>query len=197
VTFVLGLTGSIGMGKSTTAQMFAQEGVPVWDADAVVRELYGVGGAAADNVAKHYPDAMEDGAVSREKLRGLIAKDPAILDHIQKIVHPLVAANRAEFLARAEVPVVLLDIPLLFETGTDDLCDGIAVVSVSAEEQRARVLGRGEMSEADFEFILSRQMPDDEKRARARWVVITQTLDGARQSVKDILAEITGELTGA
>ncbi|SMX41197.1 dephospho-CoA kinase [Octadecabacter ascidiaceicola] len=197
MTFVLGLTGSIGMGKSTTAQMFADEGVSVWDADAVVRELYDVGGKAADIVAQHYPDAMENGAVSREKLRGLIADDPAVLDHLQKIVHPLVGANRAEFLATAEAPVVLLDIPLLFETGTDNLCDGIAVVSVSAEEQRARVLERGEMSEADFELILSRQMPDAEKRVRARWVILTQTLDAARQSVKDILAEIAKELPDA
>lgn len=197
MTFVLGLTGSIGMGKSTTAQMFAEEGVPVWDADAVVRKLYGAGGAAAAIVAEHYPEVMERGAVSREKLRGLIAGDPTILDHIQKIVHPLVAADRAEFLSNTGEPIVLIDIPLLFETGTDDLCDGIAVVSTSAEEQRERVLGRGEMSEADFELILSRQIPDAEKRARARWVILTQTLDGARQSVKDILAEISKELSDA
>ncbi|MEN8917727.1 MAG: dephospho-CoA kinase [Octadecabacter sp.] len=197
MTFILGLTGSIGMGKSTTAQMFADEGVPVWDADAVVRKLYGVGGAAAGIVAEHYPDAMEGGAVSRERLRGLIGEDPAILDHIQQIVHPLVAANRVKFLENAKAPVVLLDIPLLFETGTDDLCDGIAVVSVSETEQRARVLQRGEMSEADFELILARQMPDAEKRARARWIILSQTLDGARQTVKDILAEIAKELPDA
>lgn len=197
MTFVLGLTGSIGMGKSTTAQMFADEGVPIWDADAVVRKLYDVGGVAAQAVAKHYPDAMDDGAVSREKLRGLIADDPTVLDHIQKIVHPLVAADRAEFLKSTDAPIALLDIPLLFETGTDTLCDGIAVVSVSAGEQRARVLGRGEMSETDFELILARQMPDAEKRALARWVILTETLDGARKSVTDILAEISKELPSA
>jgi dephospho-CoA kinase len=197
MTFVLGLTGSIGMGKSTTAQMFADEGVPIWDADAVVRKLYGAGGSAADAVAKHYPEAIENGAVSREKLRALIATNPAILDKIQKIVHPLVSADRTEFLENAVAPIVVLDIPLLFETGTDSLCDAIAVVSTTVEEQRERVLGRGEMSEADFELILSRQMPDAEKRARARWVILTQTLDGARRSVKDILAEIAKELPDA
>jgi dephospho-CoA kinase len=185
------------MGKSTTAQMFADEGVPIWDADAVVRKLYDVGGAATDAVATHYPDAIEGGAVSREKLRGLIANDPTVLDKLQTLVHPLVATDRAEFLANAEAPIVLLDIPLLFETGTDNLCDGIAVVSTSVEEQRTRVLGRGEMSEADFKLILSRQIPDAEKRARARWVILTQTLDGARRSVKDILAEIAEELPDA
>ncbi len=197
MTFVLGLTGSIGMGKSTTAQMFADEGVPVWDADAVVRKLYGAGGPAAGVVAKHYPEAIENGAVSREKLRALIAANPAILDQIQKIVHPLVAADRADFLGNVEAPIVVLDIPLLFETGTDRLCDGIVVVSTTGKNQRDRVLGRGEMSEADFELILSRQMPDTEKRARARWVILTQTLDGARRSVKDILAEIAKELPDA
>ena len=197
MTFVLGLTGSIGMGKSTTAQMFADEGVPVWDADAVVRKLYNVGGAAAGIVAERYPDAIEGGAVSREKLRGLIAEDPTVLDSLQKMVHPLVAADRAEFLANTNAPVALLDIPLLFETGTDNLCDGIAVVSVSVEEQRARVLQRGEMSETDLELILARQLPDAEKRKRARWVILTQTLDAARQSVKDILAEIGKELPDA
>ena len=197
MSFVLGLTGSIGMGKSTTAQMFADEGVPVWDADAVVRKLYRARGVAADIVAEHYPNVMESGAVSREKLRELIASDPAILDHIQKIVHPLVAADRAEFLSSAKAPVVLLDIPLLFETGTDSLCDAVAVVSTSAQEQRVRVLERGEMSEDDFELILARQMPDAEKRTRARWVILTQTLDAARHSVKDILAEIGKELPNA
>jgi len=185
------------MGKSTTAQMFEDEGVPVWDADAVVRKLYSTGGAAAGIVAKHYPEALEGGSVSREKLRGLIREDSTVLDDLQKMVHPLVAANRAEFLANAKAPIVLLDIPLLFETRAVNLCDAIAVVSVSETEQRERVLGRGEMSEVDFELILSRQMPDAEKRSRARWIILTQTLDGAQRSVEDILAEIAKELPDA
>lgn len=197
MTFVLGLTGSIGMGKSTTAQMFADEGVPVWDADATVRRLYARGGAAAALVEQHYTDAIEDGAVSRPKLRNLIAVDPAVLDHLQTLVHPLVAADRAAFLAAATAPIVLLDIPLLFETGTDGECSGVVVVSAPTDVQKQRVLERGEMSQADFEMILSRQIPDAEKRARARWVIKTVTLDAARQSVRDIIAEITRDLANA
>lgn len=197
MTFVLGLTGSIGMGKSTTAQMFAQEGIPVWDADATVRKLYEKGGAAAELIAKQYPAVMEDGHVSRARLRDLIAQDPVVLDRLQALVHPLVAKDRAAFLDSATNAIVLLDIPLLFETGTDKDCNGIVVVTAPAAVQKQRVLDRGEMSEADFQMILSRQMPDAEKRARARWVIETLTLDGARQSVKDIIAEIEGDLADA
>jgi dephospho-CoA kinase len=197
MTFILGLTGSIGMGKSTTAQMFADQGVPVWDADAVVRKLYGVGGAAANQIAQHYPDTIENGAVSRSKLRDLIANDPKVLDHIQTLVHPLVAADRATFLAASTAKVVLLDVPLLFETGTDGLCDAIAVVSVPFDVQKSRVLARGEMTETDFDLILARQMPDAEKRSKARWVITTLELDDARIHVKDILAEIDKDLANA
>ena len=197
MTFVIGLTGSIGMGKSTTAQMFADEGIPVWDADATVRDLYGPNGAASTVIASHYPTAMDGASVSRSKLRELIATDPEVLDQIQSLVHPLVAASRVDFLTTTSAPIVLLDIPLLFETGADDNCDAVVVVSVSSELQKARVLARSEMSEADLKIILSRQMPDKEKRDRARWVVQTRTLDEARQSVKDILAEIKRELANA
>jgi len=190
MTFVLGLTGSIGMGKSTTAQMFADCGVPVWDADACVRSLYAAGGKAAELIAVRYPDVIKNGNVSREKLRKRIAAESRVLDEIQGIVHPLVAADRMAFLKNTTAPVVLLDIPLLYETGTDALCNGVAVVSVDEATQRARVLERGEMTEADLDLILSRQMPDAEKRGRARWVIPTQTLDGARAAVTDILAEI-------
>lgn len=197
MTFVIGLTGSIGMGKSTTSQMFADAGVPVWDADATVRQLYEKGQPAALAVADAYPDAMEDGHVSRAKLRDLIAADPKVLDHLQAIVHPLVAENRAGFLADAAAPIVLLDIPLLFETSADGQCDGIVVVTAPADVQRDRVLARGEMSEADFEMILSRQMPDAEKCRRARWIIETLSLDAARQSVANILTEIEQELPDA
>ncbi|MGV8955767.1 MAG: dephospho-CoA kinase [Cypionkella sp.] len=197
MTYCLGLTGSIGMGKSTTAKLFAAAGLPVWDADATVHSLYAAGGAAALALARIYPDIIADGAVSRPVLRAKIAADPAVLDVVQGCVHPLVAANRAAFLASTTAPIVLLDIPLLFETGADRLCDGIVVVSAPADVQRDRVLSRAAMTEAEFALILSRQMPDAEKRARATWVIETTTLDSATQSVKLILEEIRQKVTHA
>ena len=197
MSFVLGLTGSIGMGKTTTAKMFADQDVPVWDADAVVRRLYSKDGAAALRISELYPNVMDGGAVSRPKLRDLIASDPSVLDTVQSLVHPLVAEDRMTFLRETVAPIVLLDIPLLYEIGADETCDGVAVVSAPPDVQKDRVLARGEMSEAQFEMILSRQLPDAEKRTRARWVIETRTLDGARASVADILAEIKQELAHA
>lgn len=190
MTYILGLTGSIGMGKSTTAQMFADESVPVWDADATVRSLYEPGGEAAKIVSHEYPDVMDGRTVSRSKLRALIAEKPEVLDHLQAIVHPLVAENRSVFLNQTTDPIVLLDIPLLYETGTDKDCDGVVVVSVPSDIQKERVLARGEMTLHDYEMILSRQMPDAEKRAKATWVIETLSLDAARQSVRHILKDI-------
>ncbi|MCF2871486.1 dephospho-CoA kinase [Octadecabacter sp. G9-8] len=197
MTFVIGLTGSIGMGKSTTAQMFADADIPVWDADATVRRLYEKDGSAAQAIGAIYPSVMIDGGVSRPKLRDLIATDPSVLDVVQNIVHPLVAKDRATFLTTETAPIVLLDIPLLFEIGADADCDGVAVVSVPADVQKQRVMERSEMSEADYEMILSRQMPDAEKRSRARWVIETLTLDAARQSVANILSEIEQDIPNA
>lgn len=190
MTYRLGLTGSIGMGKSTTAQLFADQGIPVWDADAAVHALYAKGGQAAQIFAALCPDVLENGAVSRPLLRARIAADPALLDQIQARIHPLVAASRLDFLAQTQAPIVLLDIPLLFETGADRLCDGIVVVSVPAEIQRKRVLARCQMTEAELDLILSRQMPDAEKRARATWVIETISLDSAALAVKQILQDI-------
>lgn len=189
--YVLGLTGSIGMGKTTTAALFAAEGVPVWDADAAVHRLYGPGGQAVAALGALWPDVIQDGAVSRSRLRDRIAADPHILDRVQSIVHPLVAADRAAFLQAARAPVVLLDVPLLFETGAAALCDGVVVVTAPPEVQRARVLQRGQMDDAAFDLILSRQMPDAEKRARARWVIETLDIAAARADVRRILAEIS------
>ena len=186
----LGLTGSIGMGKSTTAQMFADAGVPVWDADATVHRLYGVGGAATAVLGTLFPEVIQDGAVSRARLRAKIAADPSVLDLLQARVHPLVAADRAAFIAAATAPVVVLDIPLLFETGADAQCDGIAVVTAPEAVARARVLARGGMTDSDLDLILSRQLPDAEKRARATWVIQTTDLDSARAAVAQILLDI-------
>lgn len=190
MTLLVGLTGSIGMGKSTTAAMFADEGIPVWDADASVHKLYAKNGAAVAVVGAQYPDVIEDGLVSREKLRDLIAADPTVLDQLQSLVHPLVAADRAAFIADQTSDIILLDIPLLFETGAADLCDAIVVVTAPADTQRARVMARGEMSQADFEMILSRQLPDDEKRKRADFIIETLTLDTARAAVRDIVKQL-------
>lgn len=198
MSFRLGLTGSIGMGKSTTAQMFAEEGVPVWDADAAVHRLYAPGQPAAEAIAGLFPTAMNpDGSVNRPHLRALIQADPTVLDRLNAAVHPLVAEDRARFLAaNAEAPIVLLDIPLLYESRIETLCDAVAVVSAPAETQRERVLARG-MSEAEFQTILNRQLPDAEKRARADYIIPTTSLDVARTAVKDALTDIRRRIQNA
>lgn len=194
MSFKLGLTGSIGMGKTTTAQMFRDMGCPVWDADEAVHRLYSAGGAAVAPVAQAFPAAIVKGAVDRSALKRLLADSPDALSRLEAIVHPLVAADRADFLARhGDSPVVVLDIPLLYEAGYQDQMDGVAVVSTDAETQRARVLARGGMSEETLQMILSRQMPDAEKRARADWVIPTDTLDGARDAVRQILDKVQSD----
>ncbi|MDW4498078.1 dephospho-CoA kinase [Sulfitobacter sp. D35] len=183
----LGLTGSIGMGKSTTARMFAEEGCALWDADAAVHRLYASGGAAVEPIGAAYPDAVEDGAVSRAALRGIIARDPQALKRIEEIVHPLVAQDRAEFLDRTEADIVVLDIPLLFETGGEREMDAVACVTVSAEEQERRVLARSSMTREEFRQIRDNQMPDAEKRARSDFVIETDTLEHARAQVQAVV----------
>jgi len=192
MTLVLGLTGSIGMGKSTTAGFFRDADIPVWDADATVHRLYQAGQPAAVAIGDVFPAALDPkGSVDRAALRALIAADPTVLDRINALVHPLVAADRQAFLNRYRAdPLVVLDIPLLFETGGDRLCTQTLVVSAPADVQRARVLARG-MSEADFQMILSRQMPDVEKRARATHVIETQTLDQTRTDVNTLIQTLT------
>ncbi len=191
MSFRLGLTGSIGMGKSTTAAMFVGEGIPVWDADAAVHRLYAPGQPAALALAQMFPDAMSPGGgVDRPRLREIVAKEPAALDRLTAAVHPLVAKDRAEFLSsHTKSPIVLLDVPLLYETGLDRDCDAVAVVSAPQETQRARVLARG-VTEAEFQMILSRQLPDAEKRARADYLIPTTSLEAARAAVKYVLAHI-------
>ena len=190
MTFRLGLTGSIGMGKSTTARLFAEEGCAVWDADAAVHRLYAKGGAGVAPIAAVFPEAVEGGAVDRGRLREIIAADARTLERIEAIIHPLVARDRAEFVTAQDADVTVLDIPLLYETGGENALDAVAVVSVAPEVQRERVLARGTMTAADFETILARQVPDAEKRARADYVIETDTMEHARAQVRAILAEI-------
>lgn len=191
MTYVLGLTGSIGMGKSTTARMFRDLGVPVWDADAAVHRLYAPSGQAVQPVASLCPAAMTaEGGIDRAVLRQAIAADPTLLDKVNAAVHPLVAEDRARFLAQVRGPLAVLDIPLLFEAGGAASCDGIAVVSVAPEVQRERVLARG-MSPEHFEMILARQTPDAEKRARADFVIGTETLEAARAQVRALVRQLT------
>lgn len=196
MTFRLGLTGSIGMGKSTTARLFAEEGCAVWDADAAVHRLYARGGAAVEPIAELLPEVVVDGSVDRARLRERIARAPEALAQLEDIVHPLVARDRERFLAEQSADVTVLDIPLLFETGATGL-DAIVVVSAPAEAQRARVLARGSMSAADFETVLARQMPDAEKRARADYVIETDTLEHAREQVQAVLADIRRRMANA
>jgi dephospho-CoA kinase len=195
--FVLGLTGSIGMGKTTTAVMFREAGVPVWNADEAVHRLYAPGGAAVQAIARLHPEAVVAGAVDRDRLRAAIAARPALLPEIETQVHPLVASDRRAFLDQAAAEaadIVVLDAPLLFESGTHTVVDAVAVVTTSAEEQRRRVLSRPGMTEADFTRLLSRQMPDAEKRARADYIIETLDLETARRAVHAILQDIrTGQ----
>lgn len=190
--FVLGLTGSIGMGKSVTAQLFADEGVPVHDSDAVVHALYE--GEAVPLIEAAFPGTTKAGRVDREKLGRAVVDDRAALKKLEAIVHPLVRAAERQFLdqARADgAKVALLDIPLLFETGAEARVDAVVVVSAPEDMQRQRVLARPGMTAEKFAALLARQMPDVEKRARADFIVDSgQGLDHARMQVRQILARI-------
>lgn len=191
---ILGLTGSIGMGKSATAQMFRDEGVPVYDADAAVHELYAKGGAAVGPVGEAFPQAVRDGAIDRAALSGLVIGKPDEIRKLEMIVHPLVGQAQRKFLDEARAagaPLVVLDIPLLFEGQGHRMVDAIAVVSAPAEMQRARVLARPGMTPEKFEEILKKQVPDAEKRARADFVINTANgFDDARQQVRAVLDAI-------
>ena len=190
--FVLGLTGSVGMGKSTAAGFFAEEGVPVHDADAAVHRLYA--GEAAPLIEAAFPGTTVDGAVDRNRLAERVLGDPAALKRLEAIVHPLVQASERRFLEQARArgaKVALLDIPLLFETGGEERVDAVVVVSAPPDVQRARVLERPGMTAAKLDAILAQQMPDAEKRRRADFVVDTsQSFDAARAQVRAVLAAV-------
>ena len=191
--FILGLTGSVGMGKSATAQMFADEGVPVHDADAAVHALYE--GEAAPLIEASFPGTTASGKVDRGKLGERVIGHPEEIRRLERIVHPLVARVRDAFLAKAErdgAKVAVLDIPLLYETGGEERCDAVVVASAPAEVQRDRVLTRPGMTDAKLAAILAKQMPDADKRARADFVVDTSRgFDAAREQVRDILARVS------
>lgn len=192
--FLLGLTGSIGMGKSTTAQMFADQGCAVWDADAAVHRLYAIGGAAVPAFQDVFPEAVIDGAVSRPALKEIISRDATALKQIETIVHPLVGQDRAEFLAKTDADIVVLDIPLLFETGGDARVDAVACVFTDDETQEARVLARGTMNRDQFLAIKAKQLPAAEKCSRATYVIETDTLEHARSQVQYIVQTIRSQL---
>lgn len=193
---ILGLTGSIGMGKTTAANMFADNGVPVYSADDAVHQLYS--GRAAPLIEAAFPGTVVDGTVDRTKLSSAVLGKPEALKKLESIIHPLVHEEEAAFLARARADgadIALIDIPLLFETGGQSRVDKVAVVSAPADIQRERVLSRAGMTEAMFEAILARQMPDTEKRARADFVIDSSgDFEQTRAQIKAIIAELRGKL---
>jgi len=189
---VLGLTGSIGMGKSTTAKLFAEAGVPVYDADATVHQLYE--GEAAPAIEAAFPGTTADGKVDRQKLSARVVHDPAAMKRLEQIVHPMLGASRQKFFEDAEragAPVTVVDVPLLYETGGEKRVDAVVVVTTSPENQRARIMARGTMTSEALDSILARQLPDAEKRKRADFVVDTSDgLDPVRAQIRDILQQV-------
>jgi dephospho-CoA kinase len=188
---ILGLTGSIGMGKSTTAKLFAEAGVPVYDADATVHHLYE--GEAVPAIEAAFPGTTANGKVDRALLSAQVVHDPAAIKRLEAIVHPMLGASRQKFLDDAErsgAPVAVVDVPLLYETGGEKRVDAVVVVTTTPENQRQRILSRDNMTEEKLDAILARQLPDAEKRKRADFVVDTsQGLDPVRARIRDILGE--------
>ena len=189
---LIGLTGSIGMGKSTTMQLFAEQGVPVYDADAAVHAIYA--GEAVPHIEAAFPGTTGDGKVDRQKLSAHVLGKPEALKKLETIVHPMLGAHRQRFLSEADqsgAPIAVLDVPLLFETGGEKRMDAVVVVSAPPELQRQRVLARDNMTAEKLEAILARQMPDEEKRQRADFVVDTSKgIEPVREHIRDILAEV-------
>ena len=191
---LLGLTGSIGMGKSTVGEMFRKLGIPVYDADAEIHKLYAKGGAGVEPIRAAFPEAVVDGAVDRARLSKIVVGNEAEIQRLEKVIHPLLAEGRAEFFAKAEAEghsLVVLDIPLIFETNGEGRVHKIAVVSAPSDVQRARVLARPGMSEDKFEAILARQVDDAEKRRRADFVIDTHcSYEETFEQVKKLVEEL-------
>ncbi|MBL4750653.1 MAG: dephospho-CoA kinase [Amylibacter sp.] len=191
--YVLGLTGSIGMGKSTTAEMFRDAGIAVWDADAAVHELYTSHTDTIQKIAQLTPIAVDADGVSRDALRSLLQADKTLFPKLEKIVHPAIRMHRDAFLDKCRdlnLKLVVVDIPLLYETGAEAWLDGVLVVSIDAQTQRARVMGRKGMTEEAFEMISGKQMPDAQKRERADFIIETKTLDHVRDEVHNLIEKL-------
>jgi dephospho-CoA kinase len=199
-TVLLGLTGSIGMGKSTTAAMFLKRGIPVWDADSTVHKLYAKNGAAVKFFNQEIPSAVLNGEVSRVILKKLIKEDINNLKKIEQIVHPLVAKDRLTFIENSKkynAPLIVLDIPLLFETGFYKLVDYIAVVTVDYTTQKQRVLDRESMTEEMFTQILDKQVCNEEKKRKADFIIPTETIEAAESKVQEIIVQLERQVRNA
>jgi len=191
MTFKLGLTGSIGMGKSTAARMFRELGIPVWDADKAVHELYASDRVVIDAVSKLVPASRTEQGLDRTVLRSAISERPEVLKQIEAIVHPAVAGHRQTFLEmHQKADLVVLEIPLLFELNLAAGFDAVAVVSTDLKTQRQRVLDRGTMTTEDFELILAKQVPDAEKRAKADFVIPSDSLEGMLEAIESLVESL-------
>jgi dephospho-CoA kinase len=197
MTFKLGLTGSIGMGKSTTARIFADQGCGVWDADAAVHRLYGENGAAVAPLAAIFPQVLKQQAICRTAIKQLISDNSEALQQIEKIVHPLVARDRQLFIEQVEQAVLVFDIPLLYETHSQHQFDAVACVYISPEEQRRRVMDRGTMTAAQLDYILSKQMPIAKKRELSHYQIETDSLMHVIAQVSAILEDIREQVVDA
>lgn len=190
MSFLLGLTGSIGMGKSTTAGFFKDAGCAVWDADAAVHRLYAKQGAAVAPLSNLFPKALIEGAISRQVLKHELQKNPDLIGQLEAIVHPLLAQDRQTFIDSAQSDILVFDIPLLFETGADAHMNAVICVTIDEEEQKKRVLERGTMNEEMFEQVKSRQWSNSQKCEKADFVILTDTLEHVHAQVENILAKL-------
>ena len=190
MSFLLGLTGSIGMGKSTTAGFFKDAGCDVWDADAAVHRLYAKQGAAVAPLSNLFPKALIEGAISRQVLKQELQKNPDLIGQLEAIVHPLMAQDRQKFIDSAQSDILVFDIPLLFETGADVHMNAVICVTIDEKEQKKRVLERGTMNEEMFEQVKSRQWSNSQKCEKADFVILTDTLEHVHAQVENILAKL-------